>query len=162
MKSLQKIFIFIFLFYSISCQKKSNISTMKFIQSKTMSNLYLIKELPSDEKLVQTGIIHYINENPPQNLSSLPTLHFYKYTEENNDTGFGNNGTSYFLDNLPDSGGFSSEELENYADEKIAALSISICSDDTTKYVGKFYYYGLKGLNNGFEKTDTILFNCKN
>lgn len=127
-----------------------------------MSNLYLIKDLPNDEILVHKGIIYFINENPPQNISSLPTLHFYKYIVESNNVGFGKNGTSYFLDKLPDSGGFSSEELENYADEKIAAFSISICSDDSSKYVGKFYYYGLKGLNNGFEKTDTILFDCKN
>ena len=99
----------------------------EFIQSKVMDNKFLLK-------------------NPSKYKNNRSTI-FYRYTPE----------TQYFLDNLPDPGGFSSNELENVENQRLAVFDISKCETDTTKLIGEFYYYGI---NYDLTQVDTIIYKC--
>ncbi len=100
---------------------------VEFIQSKVMDNKFLLK-------------------NPPKYKKHTSTI-FYKYTSK----------TEYFIDHLPDPGGFSSYELEDIEDLRLAIFDISICEKDTTKAMGKLYYYGI---DYDLLQIDTLIYKC--
>lgn len=140
---MKKIIIFIIsLFVFFSCEEKKT----EFIQSKVMDNKFLLKNYPQDDFLIKTLIKEFLLKNHLKNQKN-DLLIFYKYTSD----------TEYFIDHLPDSGGFSSRSLEDIEDQEIAFFSISKCKNDTTKLVGKFLYYGI---NHNLIETDTIIYKC--
>ena len=101
---------------------------VEFVQSKVTSNLFLIK-------------------NPTEYQKEPFHINFYKYTYN----------TKYFINNLPDPGGFSSEELINYPEDNISNFIVTKCDNDTTKLVGELRFYNQWG--NHF-KPDTIIYKC--
>ncbi|GAA3767776.1 hypothetical protein GCM10022423_20840 [Flavobacterium ginsengiterrae] len=111
-----------------------------------MSNKFFLKNYPSDDVLSKKLIQDFIKRKKEYKKNDL--LIFYKYTAE----------TKYFIDNLPDSGGFSSEDLVNIEDQELAFFSISKCKADTTKFVGKYHYYGI---NHNLDQTDTLIYRCQ-
>ncbi|MBE7661011.1 hypothetical protein [Tenacibaculum finnmarkense] len=128
MENLKSIMILLFfatliIGCEISNTKKRN--SIEFIQSNVMSNLFLIKNSHKRDSLLKKELIHFLIKNPLIKKSRTTVL-FYKYTVYNNVLGM-HNGTSYFIDNLPDPGGFSSEELSDYREDEIAAFTIAKC-----------------------------------
>lgn len=72
----------------------------EFIQSKVTSNLFLIKNIPTDNSLLKNDIINFLIKNPTEYEKKPFHINFYRYTSK----------TKYFLDNVPDySGGFADE-----------------------------------------------------
>lgn len=140
MRKFLMLLISIFLF---SCKEEKS----EFIKSKVMDNKFFLKNYPLDDLLSKKLIKDFIVENE-QEYKKNDLLIFYKYTSD----------TKYFIDNLPDSGGFSSNELEDIQDQELAFFSISQCKADTTKLVGRFRYYGI---NHNLDQTDTIIYKCK-
>lgn len=136
-----------------SCATKKE--SMEIIQSNVMSNLYLIKNPPKRDSILKKDIIRFLIKNPPKKDANV-VVSFYKYTEYDDFLGM-RNGTSHFIDNLPDPGGFSSEELENYKEDKVASFVVSKCEKDTTKFIGEFFFY--KDKYN--REKDTLLYKCK-
>ena len=100
---------------------------IEFVQSKVMNNKFLLK-------------------NPLKYKNNRSTI-FYKYTAD----------TKYFIDHLPDPGGFSSYELEDVENQRLAVFDISKCETDTTKLIGEFYYYGI---NYNLLQIDTLIYKC--
>ena len=90
----------------------------------------------------------FLIKNPP--ISSDLSIHFYSNNSE----------TKYFLDHLPDPGGFSSHELEDVEDYNIAKFFFIKCNNDSSKFVGELYYKGLSKKNR-FIRVDTIIYKCK-
>ena len=100
---------------------------IEFVQSKVMNNKFLLK-------------------NPLKYKNNRSTI-FYKYTAD----------TKYFIDHLPDPGGFSSYELEDVENQRLAVFDISKCETDTTNLIGEFYYYGI---NYNLLQIDTLIYKC--
>ncbi|WBX77465.1 hypothetical protein PG911_04145 [Tenacibaculum ovolyticum] len=143
--------------FIISCKGIKNDKNQSFeiIQSNVMKNLYLIKNIQKRDSLLKKELMNFLIRNPPTK-ENRKTVSFYKYTVYNDALDM-HNGTSHFIDNLPDPGGFSSEELSDYREDEIASFTISECENDTTKLVGRFYFYN----NIGIRETDTLLYKCK-
>lgn len=139
-KTILILLLSLFLF---SCNEEKS----EFVKSKVMSNKFFMKNYPSDDLLTKKLVKGFIIKNQ-QEYKKNDLLIFYKY----------NSDTKYFVDNLPDSGGFSSNELEDIEDQELAVFSISKCETDTTKLIGKYYYYGI---NHNLTETDTIIYKCK-
>jgi stress response protein SCP2 len=111
-----------------------------------MDNKFLLKNPPSKDSLIKTLIKEFLLKNPSKYKNNRSTI-FYKYTSE----------TKYFIDHLPDPGGFSSNELENVDNQRLAVFDISKCETDTSKLIGEFYYYGI---NYDLSQIDTIIYKC--
>lgn len=139
MRKIIMILISLFLF---SCKEEKP----EFVKSKVMANKYFLKNYPSDDVLSKKLIEDFIVKNQKE-YKKNDLLIFYKYTSE----------TKYFIDNLPDPGGFSSNELEDIEDQELGFFSISACKIDTTKLVGRYRYYGI---NHNLDQTDTIVYKC--
>lgn len=135
---MKNIFL-IFIIICFSCNRK-----IEFVQSKVTSNLFLIKNPPKNDSLLRKEIILFLIKNPVEYNKSPYHVNFYKYTWN----------TKYFINNLPDPGGFSSEELDNYPQDNIGSFIISKCENDTTKLVGELIL-----AKNPF-KADTIIYKC--
>ena len=58
-------------------------------------------------------------------------------------------------------GGFSDNSLSDYPEDKIATFFISKCKKDSTKLVGKLYFYGNAGLEGSKREIDTLIYHCK-
>ncbi|OXA91700.1 hypothetical protein [Flavobacterium hibernum] len=136
------IYLILILFLNFSCEEKK----IEFVQSKVLNNVFLIKHYPSDNVLLKGEISLFLIKDYPENVKS-GVVYFYKYTSD----------SEYFLDHLPDSGGFSSYELEDIEDQNLANFFISKCKNDTTKLVGKFHYYGI---NQNLSEIDTLIYKC--
>ena len=102
---------------------------VEFVQSRAIPHFFLMKN-PSIYKNDYVG--------------------FYRYTSD----------TKYFIENEGDNtGGFSQNSIIDYSDEEIASFVISKCEKDTTKLVGKLFFYNMKGKNP--YKPDTLIYHCK-
>jgi hypothetical protein len=75
-----------------------------------MPNVFLIKNPPHNDSLLKNELIHFLIMNP------INHANFFIYTKSWDPL---HKGTSYFINNLPDPGGFSSEELGNYTEEEL-------------------------------------------
>jgi len=140
---MKKIICLIFisiLFYSCKEDK------IEFVQSKVMNNKFLLKDAPSKDSLIKNLIKDFLLKNPSKYKNNRSTI-FYKYTAD----------TKYFIDHLPDPGGFSSYELEDVENQRLAVFDISKCETDTTKLIGEFYYYGI---NYNLLQIDTLIYKC--
>lgn len=107
---------------------------IQFVQSKTMPYIFLLKN----------QISNFLMKNPVENVGKLPQINFYKYTSN----------SSYFIDHVPEPGGFSSYDFK--PEEKLAVFSISKCKKDSTKLVGQLYFY-----KDDFSGADTLIYKCK-
>jgi hypothetical protein len=107
---------------------------------------------PFKDSLLKKEISLFLIKNLQKNSKKKDFYaRFYKYTW----------GTSYFLENEEDDGGPTSLHfLDNYNDDNLASFFLSKCENDTTKLVGKYHFYGLKGLYDGVDQTDTLLYKC--
>ena len=87
-------------------------------------------------------------KNPP--IYKNDYVGFYRYTSD----------TKYFIENEGDNTGrFSQNSIIDYSDEEIASFVIYKCEKDTTKLVGKLFFYNMKGKNP--YKPDTLIYHCK-
>ena len=145
---------------------------MEFIQSKVYPNLYLVKNPIKDKdyihRIIKKRVLQKVNakllddngtnefsrklrEEPPYGIS------FYEY-----DTGtfflipFGDAGTVHFIKNKEDPGGFSSEELYNYDQFRIAEFKVAYCKSDSLHHTGILLYYQGRDVI----KTDTLFNQC--
>ena len=129
------------LLFLFSCKEEK----VEFVQSRAIPALILIKNPPKSDSLLKTQIIDFVKENYYKE-----RIHFYRYTSD----------TKYFIENEGDNtGGFSQNSIIDYSDEEIASFVISKCEKDTTKLVGKLFFYNMKGKNP--YKPDTLIYHCK-
>lgn len=122
-----------------ACQEKKT----EFLQSKVSKDVFLIKNPPVEDSLLKKEIISFLRENQMRDLKELSKINFYRYTSN----------TYYFIDNLPDLGGFSSEELSDYPEDNLAFFRIYKYNENNLKKEGLLYFY-----NDNFYKPDTIFF----
>lgn len=125
-----------------SCTEKKT----EFIQSNVRSNLFLIKNPPKSNSLLKKEIIFFLIKKPPEIEKFEYYIDFYKYTYD----------TKYFLKN-EEYDGFGAETLSQYNKDLIASFNLSHCKNDTTKYVGELYYYGV---NFNLQQIDTLIYKC--
>ena len=113
--------------FLLSCKEEK----IEFVQSRAIPALILIKNPPKSDSLLKTQIIDFVKENYYKE-----RIHFYRYTSD----------TKYFIENREDNtGGFSQNSIIDYSDEEIASFVISKSEKDTTKLVGKLFFYNMKG-----------------
>ena len=140
------------LLFLLSCKEEK----VEFVQSKVFNGLYLIKNPSRSDSLLKTQIIDFLMKNSLKSdyLSKTQLkegIDFYRYTSD----------TKYFIENKEDTdGGFSDNSLFDYPEDKIATFFISKCEKDTTKLVGKLYFYGNTGFSSKVE-IDTLIYHCK-
>ena len=136
-----RVFVFFVMLILFSCKEEK----VEFVQSRAIPALILIKNPPKSDSLLKTQIIDFVKENYYKE-----RIHFYRYTSD----------TKYFIENEGDNtGGFSQNSIIDYSDEEIASFVISKCEKDTTKLVGKLFFYNMKGKNP--YKPDTLIYHCK-
>ena len=136
-----RVFVFFVMLFLLSCKEEK----IEFVQSRAIPALILIKNPPKSDSLLKTQIIDFVKENYYKE-----RIHFYRYTSD----------TKYFIENRGDNtGGFSQNSIIDYSDEEIASFVISKCEKDTTKLVGKLFFYNMKGKNP--YKPDTLIYHCK-
>lgn len=132
---------------------------MEFIQSKVYPNLYLVKHPIEDRdslnKSIKNKVLQDINNQFVWNKNNIEEnrIRFYVYT-----TAWGfSNGTKHFIENKEDPGGFSSEELDNYQEQKMAYFELKQCENDSLNYLGNLIYF-----KDGLEVNSEILIDdCK-
>ena len=140
------------LLFLLSCKEEK----VEFVQSKVFNGLYLIKNPSRSDSLLKTQIIDFLMKNSLKSdyLSKTQLkegIDFYRYTSD----------TKYFIENEgDDTGGFSQNSITDYTEENIATFFISKCEKDTTKLVGKLYFYGNAGFSSKVE-IDTLIYHCK-
>ncbi|PTS99864.1 hypothetical protein DBR27_13165 [Flavobacterium sp. HMWF030] len=100
-----------------------------------------------NDSLLKKEISLFLVKNPPLNKNDDKL--FYRYTFNTED---------FLISKRP--GGYSRKYLDNYPEDELAAFFISKCKNDTTKLVGRFHFYGLKGLDNDVEQIDTLIYKC--
>ena len=144
--------IIIALLFLLSCKEEK----IEFVQSNVFNKLYLIKNPPKSDSLLKSQIIDFLMKNSLKSdyLSKTQLkegIDFYRYTSD----------TKYFIENEgDDTGGFSQNSITDYTEENIATFFISKCEKDTTKLVGKLYFYGNTGFSSKVE-IDTLIYHCK-
>ena len=140
------------LLFLLSCKEEK----VEFVQSKVFNGLYLIKNPSRSDSLLKTQIIDFLMKNSLKSdyLSKTQLkegIDFYRYTSD----------TKYFIENEgDDTGGFSQNSITDYTEDDIATFFISKCEKDTTKLVGKLYFYGNTGFSSKVE-IDTLIYHCK-
>ena len=140
------------LLFLLSCKEEK----VEFVQSKVFNGLYLIKNPSRSDSLLKTQIIDFLMKNSLKSdyLSKTQLkegIDFYRYTSD----------TKYFIENEgDDTGGFSQNSITDYTEENIATFFISKCEKDSTKLVGKLYFYGNTGFSSKVE-IDTLIYHCK-
>lgn len=90
----------------------------------------------------------FVVKNPK--IPSDSSIHFYS----------DNSNTKYFLNHVPDPGGFSSNELEDIEHYNIAKIFFIRCKNDSSKFIGELYYKGLFTNGSRFTRVDTIINKC--
>ena len=136
--------IIIALLFLLSCKEEK----VEFVQSRAIPHFFLIKNPSKDDFLLRNQIIDFLMKNP--SIYKNDYVGFYRYTSD----------TKYFIENEGDNtGGFSQNSIIDYSDEEIASFVISKCEKDTTKLVGKLFFYNMKGKNP--YKPDTLIYHCK-
>ena len=108
---------------------------IEFIPSKVIDNVYVLKG----------KIEGFINNNR----KNKGGIYFYRYTLN----------TRYFLNHKEE----STNMLDDYPEDELASFIITRCETDTTKLVGNFIFYGLRGAEKNIfkAKRDTIIYECK-
>lgn len=138
---------------------------MEFIQSKVYPDLYLvkypIKNKDSIFRVIENMVLQKVNDQFKTSVKRIEMPYRISFFEYYNGTPFfipfGEAGTTHFIENKEDPGGFSSEELFHYNQYRIAEFSLDYCKNDTLNYVGTINYY--KGQE--VIKTDIIINQCK-
>lgn len=74
---------------------------------------------------------------------------FYKYSSNTKD----------FIENERPRGYFR-EYLDHYREDQYATFTIEQCKIDSTKLLGRLYFYGLKGSDDGQKEIDTLIYKC--
>ena len=138
MKYLNILIIIVFLL--VSCQEEK----IEFIRSKVSKDVFLIKNPPKEDSLLKKEIVSFLRKDSLKDLRELSKINFYRYSSN----------TNYFIENLPDLGGFSSEELSDYPEDNLAFFRISKYNENNLKKEGLLYFY-----IDDFYKPDTIFFN---
>ena len=144
--------IIIVLLFLLSCKEEK----IEFVQSRAIPALILIKNPPKSDSLLKTQIIDFLMKNSLKSdyLSKTQLkegIDFYRYTSD----------TKYFIENEgDDTGGFSQNSITDYTEENIATFFISECKKDSTKLIGKLYFYGNTGFSSKVE-IDTLIYHCK-
>ena len=147
-----RVFVFFVMLLLLSCKEEK----IEFVQSRAIPALILIKNPPKSDSLLKTQIIDFLMKNSLKSdyLSKIQPkkgIHFYRYTSD----------TKYFIENEgDDTGGFSQNSITDYTEENIATFFISECKKDSTKLVGKLYFYGNAGFSSKRE-IDTLIYHCK-
>lgn len=139
-------YIALCILFLFSCERKT-----EFFTSSPSGNLILIKNSPNDDIILKKIIKNFIAKNYNKYKPHITYFSFYRY----------NNNTKYFLKNREDLGWFSSEDLNDYPEDEIANFIINKCKNDTTKKVGFFIFYGIRGSEKSEIIKDTIIYNCK-
>ena len=140
------------LLFLFSCKEEK----VEFVQSRAIPALILIKNPPKSDSLLKTQIIDFLMKNSLKSdfmlkIKPKKGIHFYRYTSD----------TKYFIENEgDDTGGFSQNSITDYTEDDIATFFISKCEKDTTKLVGKLYFYGNAGFSSKVE-IDTLIYHCK-
>ena len=161
---MKKIFFLIIIcIHLISCQKEET----KFIPLKKHSGESFFDR--GNYKGKRFAYKSILVDNPPVQNNEIIKM-FAKYGNENlNDFNkkadiysitlffyLNNNSTSYFIDNADDSGGFSSEVLNDYYQEfGIGEITFDRCKNDKNKWTSKISYFDAQR-----NVKDTILTNC--
>jgi hypothetical protein len=128
----------------LSCKEKK----IEFIQSKAIKSLFLIKNPPHNDSLLKKEIYLFLYKNHSKSKDEYKM--FYKYSSN----------TKPFIDNERP-GGYFREYLDYYPEDEFATFTLDQCKEDTTKLLGKLYFYGLRGSNEGQNEVDTIIYKCK-
>ena len=116
---------------------------MKFIESKTIKGLVLVKNLPPSPYEAGKMIVAYIKDQKKKDF-----MEFYEYTSS----------TKKFVDNKR-VGGYSREYIYHYREENgICVFYRAKCKKDTLEQVGVMRYYEKYG---NFYEPDTIIGKCK-
>ena len=137
--------IIIVLLFLLSCKEEK----VEFVQSRAIPHFFLIKNPSKDDFLLRNQIIDFLMKNP--SIYKNDYVGFYRYTSD----------TKYFIENEgDDTGGFSQNSITDYTEDDIATFFISKCEKDTTKLVGKLYFYGNAGFSSKVE-IDTLIYHCK-
>ena len=133
--------VFLIGFFSFSCKKKE----IEFIPSKVIDNVYFVENLPVNDSVLKGKIEGFINNNR----KNKGGIYFYRYTSN----------TRYFLNHKEE----STNMLDDYPEDELASFIITRCETDTTKLVGNFIFYGLRGAEKNIfkAKRDTIIYECK-
>ncbi len=128
--------------------KKILLNKMTFVQSNIYENLYLIKYPTKDQDLLEKVIIKKIKEYLLQKhaidrlliYNDKNVIYFYEYGGAH--LGFmGDAGTSYFINHKEDIGGFVTEELAMYQNQRIVEFSYQPCSNDSNFVSGEINYF---------------------
>lgn len=147
---------------------------MEFIQSKTIPNLYLIKNPVKNKDSLHNAIkkmvLEKVNNNVVSQIDNYKKvilndsiqkiqykIDFYEYYKGSIFIPFGDAGTYYFIENEEDPGGFSVEVLDMYPKYHIAQFNLRFCKNETVNYFGTIDYYK----NWEIVKTDTLINLCK-
>lgn len=138
------IFLFITYFLFTSCEEKKT----EFVESKVIKGFFIVKYPPKEDFLLQNELVDFVIKNPK--IPSDSSIHFYS----------DNSDTRYFLDQLPDPGGFSSHEIEDIEDYNVAKVFFIRCKNDSSKVIGELYYKGLYEKGSRYIKIDTIVNKC--
>ncbi len=139
---------------------------MEFIQSKVYPDLYLIKYPIKDKdslhKIIAKMVFHKVSNHfktPSKNTTAIVPyrIRFYEYYSGTPFfVPFGEAGTTHFIENKEDPGGFSSEYISDYNRFHIAEFNLKYCRNDSLNYIGTINYYQ----NWDIIKTDIIINQC--
>jgi hypothetical protein len=141
---MKKNILFLAIIFLSSCEEKK----IEFMQSKAIPSVFLIKNRPLEDSLLRKQITLFLIKNPLNNKIDESKM-FYRYTWD----------TEYFIDD-DEYDGFGAETLSMYSKDILANFYISKCKNDTTKLVGRFHFYGLKGADDGVDQIDTLIYKC--
>lgn len=145
---MKKMIFVLLLLLFFSCKEDKTI----FIQSDVLQPFFLVKNPKKNDELLKKDIKNFLLKNIKNYSNEVDYFGFYNY----------NRKTSYFLENEEDNtGGFSQNSLDQYPEYEIAAFTINKCEKDTTKLVGRLYFYGNAGLKGGKKEIDTLIYHCK-
>lgn len=137
---------------------------MEFVQSKVYQDLYLIKHPIKDKDslhgFIEKMILQKVNAQIETSSKTIILPYSIRFYEYYNGTPFfipfGEAGTTHFIENKEDPGGFSSEEISNYNTYRIAEFNLDYCKNDSLNYIGTINYY--KGWD--VIKTEIFLNQC--
>ncbi|GAA5092365.1 hypothetical protein GCM10023210_21170 [Chryseobacterium ginsengisoli] len=136
--------VILLLFFSCTDKKKK----IEFVQSKVTKSLFLIKNPPENDFLLKKEISLFLIKNHSKNKNEYKM--FYKYSSNTKD----------FIENERP-GGYFREYLDHYREDQFATFTIEQCEIDSTKLLGRLYFYGLKGSDDGQKEIDTLIYKCK-
>lgn len=129
-----------------ACEEKKT----KFVQSKTIVDLFLLKNPPKEDSLVKKLVKDFLLKKHPKYTNETNRIDFYIY----------NSDTKYFLDHEENSStglSLGEEQLNFYNKYRIAIFSITKCKYNEKKLVGELQFDNKYG---NFYSPDTIIYKC--